>query len=70
MDDLRLRRVAGTALGLVAAAFVAGPAFAQVPDISGTYWASEYHPKIQVVGGGELPLTPAARRLTRRTWPA
>jgi hypothetical protein len=61
MDDLRLRRVAETALGLVAAAWLAGPAFAQAPDISGTYWATEYHPKVQVVGGGELPLTPAGK---------
>ena len=52
MVDLRLRRVAVTSLGLVAAASLAGPAFAQVPDISGTYWATEYHPKIQIVGGG------------------
>ncbi len=62
MDDLRLRRVAVTSLGLVAgAALLASPAFAQVPDISGTYWATEYHPKIQIVGGGELPLTPAGK---------
>jgi hypothetical protein len=61
MVDLRLRRVAVTSLGLVAAASLAGPAFAQVPDISGTYWATEYHPKIQIVGGGELPLTPAGK---------
>jgi hypothetical protein len=61
MDDLRIRRVAETALGLVAAALLADPAFAQAPDISGTYWATEYHPKIQIVGGGELPLTPAGK---------
>jgi hypothetical protein len=60
MDDLRL--VAETSLGLVlGAALLAGPAFAQAPDISGTYWATEYHPKIQLVGGGELPLTPAGK---------
>jgi hypothetical protein len=62
MDDLRLRRVAETSLGLAfGAALLAGPAFAQAPDISGTYWATEYHPKIQIVGGGELPLTPAGK---------
>jgi hypothetical protein len=27
------------------------------PDLSGTYWATEYNAKIQLVGGGELPLT-------------
>jgi hypothetical protein len=37
------------------------PAYGQTPDISGTYWATEYHAKIQVVGGGDLPLTVAGR---------
>jgi hypothetical protein len=27
------------------------------PDISGVYWATKYNPKIELVGGGELPLT-------------
>jgi hypothetical protein len=27
------------------------------PDLSGTYWATEYRAKIEPVGGGELPLT-------------
>jgi hypothetical protein len=58
MDDLRLRLVAETSLGLaLGAALLVGPAFAQAPDISGTYWATEYFPKVQIVGGGELPLT-------------
>jgi hypothetical protein len=62
MDDVRLRLVAETSLVLVlGAAFLASPAFAQAPDISGTYWATEYRPKIQIVGGGELPLTPAGK---------
>jgi hypothetical protein len=62
MDDLHLRHVAETSLGLVVgAALLASPAFGQAPDISGTYWATEYHPKIQIVGGGELPLTPAGK---------
>ena len=26
------------------------------PDISGVYWATEYHAQIQLLGGGELPL--------------
>jgi hypothetical protein len=30
---------------------------ADVPDLSGTYWATEYHAKIAPVGGGELPFT-------------
>jgi hypothetical protein len=40
-----------------ALAALSGSAYGQTPDISGTYWASEYHAKIQIVGGGELPLT-------------
>ncbi len=59
MDDLRFRLAAETALGLVlGAALLGSSAFAQAPDISGTYWATEYRPKIAIVGGGELPLTP------------
>jgi hypothetical protein len=29
------------------------------PDISGTYWATSYTPKIQVLGGGDPPLNAA-----------
>jgi len=36
-------------------------AYGQTPDISGTYWATEYRAKIQIVGGGELPLTAAGK---------
>jgi hypothetical protein len=31
------------------------------PDISGIYWATQYNAKIQLVGGGELPLTEAGK---------
>jgi hypothetical protein len=31
------------------------------PDISGTYWATSYSPKIQVQGGGEPPLNAAGK---------
>ncbi len=31
------------------------------PDISGTYWATSYSPKIQAVGGGEPPLNAAGK---------
>ena len=41
---------------------LSGSAQAQTPDISGTYWATEYHAKIQLVGGGDLPLTPACKK--------
>ena len=31
------------------------------PDISGTYWAARYSPKIAVLGGGEPPLNDAGK---------
>lgn len=30
-------------------------------DLSGTYWATEYHPKLQPIGGGEPPLNDAGK---------
>jgi hypothetical protein len=49
-------------VAVFAAAIVAGPAYAQnAPDISGTYWASQYNAKVQIVGGGDLPLTPKGK---------
>jgi hypothetical protein len=63
MSDLRECIHAGSALAaLLTAAALSGSAYAaDVPDISGAYWGTEYHTKIQLVGGGELPLTPAGR---------
>jgi hypothetical protein len=63
MRELRECLRAGSALAaLFAIAMVSGSATAaEVPDISGTYWATEYHPKIQIQGGGELPLTEAGK---------
>ena len=55
---------AGSAIAaLFAVALAAGPAFAAgaTPDISGIYWATTYSPKIQLVGGGELPFTPEGK---------
>jgi len=40
----------------VAALVVSAPADA-APDIFGTFWATRYDAKIQIVGGGDLPLT-------------
>src|SRR5262249_12478483 len=54
-------RTGATFTGLVAMSALSGSAQAQTPDISGTYWATEYHGKIQPVGGGDLPLTPAGK---------
>jgi hypothetical protein len=44
---------------LIAILLISGSACgtSAAPDVSGTYWATEYSPNIQVVGGGELPLT-------------
>ncbi len=50
-------RTGSTVTALVAMSALSGSAQAQTPDISGTYWATEYHAKIQLVGGGDLPLT-------------
>jgi hypothetical protein len=36
-------------------------AYAADPDISGTYWATRYNAKIEIVGGGDLPLTAAGK---------
>jgi hypothetical protein len=43
----------------VAALGVSAPAYAadSAPDIFGTFWATRYDAKIQIVGGGGLPLT-------------
>ncbi len=47
------------AIAVVAAPMLAlsGVAYGEAPDISGVYWATEYRAKIELVGGGELPLT-------------
>ena len=46
-------------VAVFAATFLTGPALAQgtAPDLSGTWWATQYNAKVQIVGGGELPLT-------------
>ena len=55
--------VACLTFGLAAAALAAcAPAeAADAPDIFGTFWATRYDAKIQIVGGGELPLTPEGK---------
>jgi hypothetical protein len=47
------------AMALLTISALSGPAQAQTQDISGTYWATEYQAKIQIVGGGDLPFTAA-----------
>jgi hypothetical protein len=63
MNKLRVCMNAGSAIAAVlATSMVCGSASAQnAPDISGVYWATKYSPKVQLVGGGELPLTPAGK---------
>src|SRR5256712_7036991 len=64
MEDLRVGVFSGPVLAdLLAASFPSGSVQgAQAkPDLSGIYWATEYNAKIQIVGGGELPLTAAGK---------
>jgi hypothetical protein len=56
---MRVFRCCGA--GLAVMWFVGALGAAAAPDISGTYWATSYSPKIQVVGGGEPPLTAAGK---------
>ena len=58
MESFKISVRAGSALAaLFALTALSGSAYGETPDISGTYWASEYQAKIQVLGGGDLPLT-------------
>jgi hypothetical protein len=45
----------------LAAYCAASSAAGAASDISGTYWATSYSPKIQVLGGGEPPLNAAGK---------
>src|ERR1700728_1525276 len=45
----------------VAAALPSAPAGAADPDLSGIYWAARYNAKIELLGGGDLPLTAAGK---------
>lgn len=55
-------RPMGLSSGLVIALYLAVcSAATAAPDISGTYWATTYSPKIQVLGGGEPPLNFAGK---------
>ena len=64
MVNLRVCALAGSALATVAAAStLSASAYAAdaAPDIFGIFWATQYNAKIQVVGGGDLPLTAAGK---------
>jgi hypothetical protein len=41
--------------------FLVCQAVSAAPDISGTYWATAYSPKIEVLGGGDPPLNAAGK---------
>ena len=62
MGSFRLLVRAGSASAtLCAISALSASAYGQTPDISGTYWATEYRAKIEIVGSGELPLTAAGK---------
>jgi len=69
MEDFRvsLRANMGLAalfaLSLCALSLISVSAFAAgaAPDISGIYQVTQYNAKLQIVGGGELPLTPEGK---------
>ena len=64
MEDLRVCARAGSALtALLALSVLSGAAYgaSATPDVFGTFWATQYNAKIQIVGGGELPLTAAGK---------
>jgi hypothetical protein len=56
MDSISARAGSAWAV-LLALTALPGSACGETADISGTYWASEYRAKIEVLGGGDLPLT-------------
>jgi hypothetical protein len=49
---------------VLAVSVVSGSAYGAgaAPDISGTYWATQYNAKLQLVGGGDLPLNDAGKK--------
>jgi hypothetical protein len=66
MTKLRLSLCAGfTAVSLLSGATVYAAA-AAIPDLSGTYWATTYYAKVQVLGGGNPPLNEAGKAEYRK----
>src|SRR5262245_61710036 len=62
---MRNLRISVCASGVLAAVF-ATCGFALAPDNCGIYWATQYNAKIQIVGGGDLPLTAAGKEAYAR----
>ena len=64
MEDIRAGHFAGPVLAaLLAVSVPSGSAHgaAAVPDLAGIYWATQYNASIQIVGGGDLPLSSAGK---------
>ena len=59
MQDHRVSACAGSAMAaLLAVSVLSAAAYgADAPDVSGIYQVTKYNAKIELVGGGELPLT-------------
>jgi len=53
----RARSCAAAATAALAVLGLATRAGAEVPDLSGIWWATQYHAGIELVGGGDLPFT-------------
>jgi hypothetical protein len=65
MQEFRVGARAGMAFAaMLAVSVVSGSAYGAgaAPDISGTYWATQYNAKLQIVGGGDLPLNAAGKK--------
>jgi hypothetical protein len=61
-EHMKVVGVGGIGVSFALAAYCAASFAADAaPDISGTYWATSYSPKIQVLGGGEAPLNAAGK---------
>jgi hypothetical protein len=60
-------RVCDTGLLLALAAHCAAGSVAAAADITGTYWATSYAAKIDVLGGGEPPLNAAGKAAYEKT---
>ena len=71
MEYFRVRSRAGLGVAaLFAATVLSGAAWADA-DLSGIYWATEYHPKIQCSSAAASCRSPRrARPPMRRTWRA
>jgi hypothetical protein len=63
-----MRNVRASFVVLLWALLPAAMAKAQAapPDLAGVFWATRYNAKIEVLGGGELPLTPAGKAAYER----